>query len=75
MISIKTAMLTSTAIRDGSSASLSGNMENEEALTATDKDMNGNEAEGSPTDNAAANVPGADAAGNMDIENQGALSP
>jgi hypothetical protein len=50
-------------------------MENEEALTATDKDMNGNEAEGSSTDNAAANVPGADAAGNMDIENQGALSP
>ena len=59
----------------GSSVSPSGDVKNEGALSAPEKDtMDGNEATGGMTDESSANVPGADAEGDPSNQNQGALS-
>jgi hypothetical protein len=59
----------------GSSVSPSGDVKNEGALTAPEKDtMDGNETTGGMTDRSAANVPGADAEGDGSTDNQGSLS-
>ena len=59
----------------GSGVSPSGDLKNEGALSAPEKDTMGtNKPTGGMTDNSAANVPGADAEGDPSIQNQGALS-